>query len=135
MNSARFRGGRVMSLMILGNRGYCANLILFHGVQHLVGGDRVLLVEMLYEQHFALPLSLSLSVFLCISYCAFRLNMNSNDLTGGIPDTGHPWRDNPLPPRRGAVKGRHQSQTGVPPAIHRHTAAHTRAAVDLATRS
>ena len=46
---ARFRGGRVISLMILGNRRYCANLVLFHGVQQLVGVDRVLMVEMLYE--------------------------------------------------------------------------------------
>ena len=49
VSSARFRGGRVISLMILGNRGYCVNLILFHGVQQLVGGDRVLMVEMIYE--------------------------------------------------------------------------------------
>ena len=49
VSSARFRGGRVISLMILVNRGYCANLMLFHGVQHVVGGDRVLMVEMFYE--------------------------------------------------------------------------------------
>ena len=48
VSGARFRGGRVISLMILGNRGYCASLILFHGVQQLVGGDRVQMVEMIY---------------------------------------------------------------------------------------
>ena len=49
VSSAWFRGGRVISLMTLGNRGYYANLILFDGVQQLTGGDRVLMVEMLYE--------------------------------------------------------------------------------------
>ena len=74
---------------------------------------------------FSLSLSLILFFFLCISHCAFRLDVNSNDLTGGIPDTGHPWRDNPLPPRRGAVEWRRQSHTIVPPAIHMRAAAHT----------
>ena len=51
--------------MILGNRGYCANLILFHGVQQLVGGDRVLMVKMLYECNIWLLniILLSLSLF------------------------------------------------------------------------
>ena len=125
--------------MILGNRRYCANLVLFHGVQQLVGVDRVLMVEMLYEcniwllNNILLSLSLSFSAFLCISYCAFRLDVNSNDLTGGIPDTGHLWRDAPLPPRGGTVEEHRRSTTGVPPARHRRATAHPRAAVGIDT--
>ena len=89
-----------------------------------------------YSTAFCSPsLSLSFCFFLYISYCAFRLDVNSNDLTGGILVTVHHWRDNPLPPHRGAVEGRRRSQSGVPPATHRFAAAHTQAAVGLATRS
>ena len=86
-----------------------------------------------YSTTFCPPsLSLFFSVFLCISYCAFPLDANSNDLTGGTRETGYPWREYPFPPRRGVVEGR--SRAGVPAATHR-CAVHKHAALGPAEGS
>ena len=83
-----------------------------------------------YSTTFCSP-ALSLFLFFC-AYCAFRLDVNSNDLTGGTRETGHPRRECPLPPRR---EVRRRSRAGVPAAAHRRAAVHKHAALGPAEGS